>query len=53
MNDDDINKIETLIGYVQAAGKGNYPFGDERLVKVAAEAEEWMAEVKAHRGARG
>jgi len=29
---------------------GNSPFGDERLVKVAAEAEEWMAEVKAHTG---
>ena len=39
---DQINKIETLIGYVKAAGEGKYPFGDNLLIKIAEEAQEWI-----------
>jgi len=46
MTQDDINKIETLIGYVRAAGEGKYPLGDRNLVAVADEAEEWIEEVQ-------
>lgn len=46
MTQDDINKIETLIGYVTAAGEGKYPLGDKDLLDVAIEAEQWVDEIK-------
>lgn len=46
MTEDDITKINSLIGFVQAAGEGKYPFGDRVLLAVAAEAEEWIAEAQ-------
>ena len=42
MKEDTINKIETLIGFVKAAGEGKYPFGDKLLISVAEEAQEWI-----------
>lgn len=45
MEEDTKNKIETLTGYVRAAGEGKYPFGDKNLIAVADEVEEWLKEI--------
>ncbi len=46
MDEDTINKIETLIGYVRASGEGKFSFGDKMLIDVADEAQEWIDEIK-------
>lgn len=46
MTEDEINKIETLIGYVEAAGKGKYHYGNQLLLDIAEEATEWINSVK-------
>ena len=39
------NKIDCLIGYVEAAGNGKYPIGDLNLLEVAKEASEWKDQI--------
>jgi len=42
LDEDSINKIETLIGFVRASGEGKFSFQDKMLVDVADEAQEWI-----------
>ena len=46
MTEDEINKIECLIGWVKASGEGKYPLGSDILVQGSEEAQEWIDEIK-------
>jgi hypothetical protein len=49
MNEDQINKVETLVGYLEAIRDGKYPVGirHTEIPAVIEEAKEWIQEEKA------